>query len=184
MYQYEEEKTQPSLLNLGVIALVFIILAVYSMISLSTGDLLWFWPYFSEEPAQVVVHCYGDSIVLEEDSPGFSDLVAAVNNIMSGRKRWDPLSLSDETYEDYLNHATMLTVEVVYNSTVRVHSMYKYFSNIERLIIPLDARHSQMNAVFGRTNDQPAGGSLHLTSNAPLLEEVNAQGICALAGLD
>jgi hypothetical protein len=181
---YPKENNQPSLVNLGIIALVFTVVAAYAGLAMNTGDALWFWPYFSEEPQQVMVHCYGETVPVSAGSGAFTALTEAVNDIMSGRKRWDPLSLSDETYNDYLNHPEMLTVEVIYAPAVRVHSIYKFFSYVENLIIPLDARHAHINAVFARNNGQPSGGSLIIEGHNPLLDAVADQGLCQGAAFD
>ena len=175
---YPPENNQPSLRNLAVTALVFMVVAAYGGMAMNTGDALWFWPFFNEEPQQILIHCYGETVVVESGSPAFKALAAAVNDIMSGHKRWDPLSLSDQTYTDYQSHPDMLTVEAIFTPAVRVHSIYKFFSYVENLIIPLDARHAQINAVFARNNGQPSGGSLIIEEHNVLTEAVADQDLC------
>ncbi|HLE53389.1 MAG TPA: hypothetical protein VI755_15090 [Anaerolineales bacterium] len=151
---------------------------IYGIIALNTGDLLWVSPVFSAEPGAIVIHCYSNDVPLE---PGTSDFVALtdlVNETLSGSKRWDPLSLSEVTYQDYRNSPQMMTLELFYASPLRVHSRYKFFSNVDAIIIPLEGRHALTMAVFGRRGNLPAAGSFHVDTTAPLVEYLAEQGLC------
>ena len=174
----DNQTSPPSLLRLIGLAILFIAPVIYLIIALNTGDLLWISPFFTAEPVAVVIHCYGDDISLESSGQQFSELTDLVNQIMSGRKRWDSLSLSEATYEEYQNNPSMMVLELYYPAQIRVHSHYKFFSNIDRLIIPLDGRHAQTNAIFGRTHDYISVGSFHVKSTAPLVEYLSEEGIC------
>jgi hypothetical protein len=52
------------------------------------------------------------------------------------------------------------------------------FSNVSNLIIPLEGRHSETNAVFGRHQGNPAGGSLHVQTTDPLHTYLADRDIC------
>jgi len=160
------------------LAILFIAPVIYLIIALNTGDLLWISPFFTARPVAVVIHCYGDDVSLDPDGQQFSELTDLVNQTMTGRKRWDPLSLSEATYEEYQSNPSMMVLELYYPAPIRVHSHYKFFSNIDRLIIPLDGRHAQTNAIFGRTQDYISVGSFHVKSTAPLVEYLSEEGIC------
>ncbi len=178
MYQ-ETYANQPSVGNLIRIAVVIIVILAYGAIALNTGDMLWFWPKFNEKPNAVTIHCYGEDIKLDPYTEQFRELTQLVNKSLSGSKRWDPLSLSDITYEEYLTHPNMMTMEVSYPSSVRIHTETMYFSNVDTLIIPLDARHATSNSIFGRNQaGDPAAGSLHVESIEPLKDYLHNQGIC------
>lgn len=159
-------------------AILVIVPLVYFIIALNTGDLLWASATFDAQPVSIAIHCFGQDIVLEPGSEQFTALTEMVNESLSGRKRWDSLSLSDETYQDYQNHPDMMTLELTYPETLRVHSPYKFFSKVDRIIIPLVGRHSQTNAVFGRWLDYPAAGSFHIRSTAHLVEYLASQELC------
>lgn len=159
-------------------AILVIVPLVYLIIALNTGDLLWASPVFNAQPISIVIYCFGQRVVLEPESEHFSTLTERVNEALSGRKRWDPLSLSDETYQDYREHPKMMALELVYPEAIRVHSPYKFFSNVDRIIIPLVGRHAQTNAVFGRWLEYPAAGSFHIQSTAPLVEYLTSQDLC------
>lgn len=111
-------------------------------------------------------------------SDHFSSLVEIVNQTLSGRKRWDSLTMSAETYREYQTDPDMMVVELAYPAPIRVHSRYKYFSNVDKIIIPLVGRHAQTNAVFGRRFDLPAAGSFHVKTTAPILEYLVENGLC------
>jgi hypothetical protein len=151
---------------------------IYGIIALNTGDLLWVSPVFSAEPQAIIIHCYGNDVPLDPGRPDFVALTAMVNETLSGRKRWDPLSLSEVTYQDYQNSPQMMVLELSYASLLRVHSPYKFFSNVDAIIIPLDGRHALTMAVFGRRGDLPAAGSFHVDTTAPLVEYLAEQDLC------
>ncbi|MBI4770500.1 MAG: hypothetical protein HY784_08855, partial [Chloroflexi bacterium] len=145
----------------------------------STEDLLWFWPRFDARPSAITVHCYGQDVYPAIGSQQFNQLTALVNEQISGYKNWDSLGISDATYQDYLSSPQMMTLELSYAPAVRVHSFYKFFSAVDTLLIPLDARHAESRAVFGRHRGQPNGGALHVQSIAPVKEYIAAAGLCS-----
>ncbi len=172
-------KNQPSVLNLAVTALVILVTAVYGIIALNTEDALWFWPTFAETPRSIVIHCYGQDVTVAPGTAHFEALTLLVNDGLSGRKNWDGLSMSDDTYLAYQTSPQMLALEMTYAPPVRVHSIYKYFSSVDTMVIPLVGRHAQTNPVFGRVRDVMTAGSLHLETTAPMLDYVQSQGLCA-----
>ena len=176
--QHVGTRKSPSVLSLLLIVVIILVGIAYLMISFSTGDFMWWNPKFTEKPAAVVVHCYGDSLNISPGSYHFGALTEVVNDSLSGRKRWDSLSLSEETYQDYQVDPSMLTVEIFYAEPIRVHSNYKFFSSVDNLIIPIDGRHANFNTVFGQNQGVPAGGSLHVESTQTIGEYLKNQEIC------
>lgn len=173
-----EKRNSPSILKLVLMSLALVLVITYLVISLNTNDPFWFDQNFDEVAFQIVVHCYGSDVAIEPGSPNFEPLNQLFNQTLSGPKRWDPLSMSDATYQDYQTHPKMMSIQAFYAPPVRVHSNVKFFSNVTTLIIPLDARHSASNAVFGRNQTYPVAGSLHVESTALLTEYLVAEGLC------
>ncbi|RME47442.1 MAG: hypothetical protein D6791_05795 [Chloroflexi bacterium] len=174
----QQEYTPPSIVQLlGVIALILVV-SVYGLISLNTGDLLWFWPKFDAEPAGMMIHCYGRDVKLEPGTVPFSDITALVNQGLSGAKRWDPLSLSDTTYDEYQHSPRMMTLEVFYEPPVRIHSQYKFFSDVDTLVVPLDGRHARYRVVFGRARGITGPGSFPMETAPLIAEYLNKEGLC------
>lgn len=171
-------RNEPSIRNLLAIVVVILLVAIYAIVSIATGDWLWFSGKFAETPNAILVHCYGETLEIEPGSYHFSALTDIVNEMLSGRKRWDSLSLSDETYQDYQQHAAMKVLEIYYPQPVRVHTSNKFFSNVDNLIIPLEGRHAQTNAVFGRNQGLPAAGSLHVESTERISQYLHNQELC------
>jgi hypothetical protein len=177
----ETYKNQPSVAGLLVIAAVIIVVLTFAVIALSTGDILWFWPRNDNQPSAIVVHCYSENVTVDPRSGHFAEINSIVNEALSGQKRWDPLSLSDITYQEYLTHPNMMTLEVTYPKPVRIHTNTAFFSNVDTLLIPLDARHSAKNVVFGRTlAGHPAAGSLFVDQTDSVREYLSEQGICEI----
>ena len=162
--QHVGVRNQPSIINLIVIVVVAMALVIYAIISFATGDWLWFSNSFRETPNAIVLHCYGESIDIDPGSFHFSKLKQIMNESMTGRKRWDSLTMSEGTYQEYQTNPQMIVLEFFYPEPVRVHSTYKFYSNVDNFVIPIEGRHSQTNAVFGQANGIPTGGSLHIES--------------------
>ena len=151
---------------------------IYGIIALNTGDLLWASPVFNFQPQTMVIHCFGENVYLESGSADFEQMTELVNQSMTGRKRWDSLSLSDATYEDYQSHPQMMVVELTYSNPIRVHSRYKFFSNVDRIIIPLVGRHAQSNAVFGRRLNFQIPGSFLVDDMKPVKDYLAENDLC------
>ncbi len=161
-------------------AVLTIVPIIYLIIAINTGDLLWASPIFNYEPRSIVIHCFGEDVYPEAGSAAFMAITDLVNRSLSGRKRWDSLSLSDSTYQDYQSHPQMMVVELFYSEPIRIHSRFKFFSNVNRIIIPLVGRHAQLNSVFGRRNDFPAAGSFHVNDLAPLKAYLSENELCGV----
>lgn len=162
--QHVGERKDPSIRNLVIIVIVVLILIVYAIIAFTTGDLLWFSTTFRETPYAVVLHCRGETLDIDQGSFHFSRLTRIMNDSMSGRKRWDSLTMSTETYQDYQTNPQMVVVEFFYREPVRVHSTYSYYSNVDNFVVPIEGRHAQANVVFGQNNGIPTGGALYIES--------------------
>lgn len=172
------ERKQPSVINLVIIVVVSIALVFYAIISFATGDWLWFSTSFRETPNAIVLHCYGESTDIDPGSFHFSKFKQIMNESMSGRKRWDSLTMSEATYQDYQTNDQMIVLEFFYPEPVRVHSTYKYYSYVDNLVVPLQGRHSQTNAVFGQANGVPTGGSLHIDSTEQFKTYLTNMDLC------
>lgn len=175
MYQ----SNQPSLMNLLGTMAIFVIAAGYGIISLSTEDPLWFIPTFSEQADEITLYCRGSEESISPDSPYFSELNGMINEALSGPKNWDPLTMSEETYAYYQTSDAVVVLEYHYAERTRVHSLYKYFSGFDDLVVPVEGRHSKLNAVFARVGDQNTAGSLHIQSSGLLMDYLSANGLCS-----
>lgn len=173
-----EHTKSPSLINLLVTAGVLITTLVYALIALNTRDPLWFTSSFDERPEQIIVNCYGEQLIIRPEDSRYDGLVNQVNEILSGKKYWDSLTISDESYQEFQISDVMMVVELYYSPRVRIHSMYKYFSDLDSIIIPLDGRHSQTNGIFGRQNNFSTAGSLHFENMPKVREYMETNGIC------
>lgn len=175
-----EQPSQPSLAGLFGTVIIFMIVVGYGFMALNTEDVMWFMSKFEETPQEIVVFCYGTEKVIPVGSAQFNAVTALANEQISGTKNWDSLSMSDETYAHYQTGNDSMVLELRYTPTVRIHSIYKYFSNVGALVIPLDGRHAKTHAVFGRTGEVFTAGSLHIERLGPMQEYLASQGICAM----
>lgn len=160
------------------IAVIIILPLIYLIIAMNTGDLLWISPVFNSQPQTITIHCFGEDVYLDYSSSEFEEMVDLVNDSLTGRKRWDSLSISDVTYQEYQSHPQMMVVELTYPEIIRVHSRYKFFSNVDRIIIPLVGRHAQTNAIFGRRAEYPAAGSFHVDDLSAIKDFLAESELC------
>ena len=171
-------RSNPSVLNLVLIVIVIIAVVNYVLISLDKEDWVWFSNRFAETPNAVIVHCYGKTIHLDRGSNHFSALVEIMNETMSGQKRYDSLSMSPETYQDYQQSPGMVTIEFFYPAALRVHNGNKNYSGVDNLVVPLEGFDAQTYVIFGRNQGGPAAGSLQVYSTERLKEYLRNQKIC------
>ena len=95
-----QKQNQPSLLSLGVVVIIILLIISYLGITLNTQDPLWFYWGYAEQPYEIVITCYDDFSVVRPGSSAYEALNVQFNELMSDRlKRWDQLTMSDETYD-------------------------------------------------------------------------------------
>ena len=153
--------------------------SVYLLKTAYSSDPLWFWPNFEEMPVQVVIQCHGRTNILEGTAPEAKNISALVNQQISGKKRFDPLSLTDATYTYYQTDPGVVTLELFYAGPVRIHMASMHFTNITSLLIPLEGRYADTATVFGLIDRRPSGGSIHMDSNQPIIEYLSGLGLCS-----
>lgn len=178
--QFIGQRKPPSITNLVVTAAVALGVLIYLILALNTEDPLWFWPFFEEEPSLVAVYCYGELSTFAPGDDGYDGLTALFQDSLSGQKRWDPITMSLQTYEEYTTSDRVVVVEAAFAESVRVHSVFKYFSQVDRLVVPLDGRHASIYPVFAQNNGLVVPGSFQLDTTQPFVDLLADTGICEL----
>jgi hypothetical protein len=174
----EAKPSSPSLLKAGISGVVIFGVILFAVVALNTGDTLWFWPKFDEIPVAITVRCYGKDVELKPGEPAFEAVTNAVNASLSETKRWDELTLSDATYQEYQTSPDVMILMLRYDPPAKIHSMYAYFKAADWLIFPLDGRHATGNSIFGLERGFIDPGSYHVNSTAPIVATLQEQGIC------
>ncbi len=168
----------PSLFKAGIAGVVIFGFVVFAVISMNTGDILWFWPVFNEIPVGITVNCYGQDVEVQPGTPAFVAINNAVNSSLYGVKRWDETSMSDTTFQEYKTSSADMILQLHYSPPVMIHSQYAFMKSVDWLVIPLVGRHADANAVFGIEGKYIDPGSYHIKSTAPLMEALQAQAVC------
>lgn len=176
--QHVGKRSAPSPLRLLGIVVVAVIFVFFLVMAIGTRDLLWFWPSFDAQPDAIIVRCYGETLEVDPESTAFQELVDALSQGLWGMKQWTDLSLSYSTLQLYRYREETLMLEFIYDSPIRIHSHYRFFGNVDTLIVPLIGRHAQTYPIFGMRRGKPSAGSLHLETSDPLLEIVSERGLC------
>jgi len=172
------KSSSPSLLKAGLSAVVIFGVILFAVISMNTGDILWFWPVFNQVPVAITMNCYGTEVDIKPGQPAFQAVTDAVNSSLTGSKRWDDLSLSDPTYQEYQTSKDVMVLKLQYDPPATIHSTYAFFKSVNLLIFPLDGRHASANTVFGMENGFISPGSYHVKSTAPIISALQEQNIC------
>ena len=176
----EARAQKPSIFQLLITAAFVILVLAYIVIALNTQDAIWFWPIFDEQSYETILNCYGEETILHRGDPNHQAITELFNDQLSGRKYWDSLTMSDESYAYYQSSDAVVVLEFHYSPTVRIHSSVAFFKNVDTLVIPLYGRHAQTRPVFGRTHGISTAGSFHLETFQPLQDYVNQQGLCEI----
>jgi len=178
----------PSLPRMLISAGLVLLSIICFGIAVNTRDLFWFWPVFNEQPYEIVLHCYGEDLIFQEGTHENQSLMDLFNKQISGRKNWDSITMSGTTYEYYQTSDDVMVLEFHYPQPVRIHSSVLFFRDVNTLVMPLDGRHANSNAVFGRIKlfvlsenkyeENSTVGSFHVQSLEPLIAYVQSQGLC------
>jgi hypothetical protein len=168
----------PSLLKAGLSGVVIFGVIVFAVIAMNTGDLLWFWPVFNQVPVEITLNCYGTQVTVKPGQPAYQAVTDAVNSSLTGNKRWDDLSLSESTYQEYQTSSDVMVLKLQYDPPATIHSTYAFFKAVNWLIFPLDGRHSSANTVFGMEGKFISPGSYHVKDTALIVTTLKEQGVC------
>lgn len=139
--------------NLGgfVLVLVLVVVAlVYFGPVVLTGNLLWFLPIFDVEPTTIIVYREGEQITLYPGDPGFDEVTAASNALISKIKAvHSTFGISDVGLEDLRAKGT--AVELFYAEPLDFPSPVN-LGGPNQLLIPLSG-HYTINPVAIRGFD-------------------------------
>src|SRR4030065_1575620 len=104
----------PSLISFFVTTVLGLGIFAYIAFSIYAHDALWFWPNFDETPSGIFVRCYGEIVPVKAGSPEFTEVTRLVNVQLSGDKQWQDITISEQTYQDYLTDPKMVVLELNY----------------------------------------------------------------------
>ena len=154
---------------------------LYLVVSLNTQDFGWFLTKFSTPASGIIVNCYGERIELDPLTAAFQQIDMEAQTSMSSRKRWDQVTMSEVTEDNYRNGDTYVVVELQYDPPASFHSSKKFYKLFTRLYIPLDGTiQAQYHTVSGWLSDRPRAGSWIFKSFDGLIDALENSGICTL----
>jgi hypothetical protein len=139
-----------NLLSAGVILLLTIAALVYFTPIIQTGNWLWFLPVFDTEAEKIIVYRSGEQITLYPGDPGFDEVTAASNDLISKIKAVHrTFGISDIGLEDL--RAEGIAVELFYAEPLDFPTPVN-LGGANQLLIPL-AGHYTVNPVAVRGFD-------------------------------
>ncbi len=138
--------------------------------ALANDDPLWFWPFFNETPSHIVVHLNGCDVRMMEGSPGFPELVGAINQSLSQVDGYEHgFGLSPQSLKDY--RTIERSLEIFYPKPIRVHAPFRS-GHPDSLLMPLTGPFGEARSLFGGRGGDYWGGALRLKTTDPVRREV------------
>lgn len=165
-----------SILTPFLIFLIAILLIIWTVGALNTGNWGWFLPLQPTfEPSRILVREMGRTANYRPGDPGFEQLSEAFDQSFADFTNADlvPLGLSKATLEEYQQNATV--VEVFYSGNIRFNSMVR-MENINHLLIPIKGRHAGKRYLFLGADENWLAGAMVMKNDRPIMEALRALG--------
>lgn len=166
-----------NLLGLFLIVGLMVSVSIYSFISLTSGDWLWFDTSFDAQPQSIVIIDRGQRTELDPSNPMFAPIAAAFNQTIEQGYRHAALGFSQATWENVNRHGLM--VETSYIQPVRLH-INGGFQPTHQLLLLIDGENLHTTKVLFRRNpDDWDPIPLIVNSVEPLKSEIERFGFGA-----
>ena len=162
---------QPLLIFVGAILLI-----VYLVGALNSGNWLWLLPIQPDyEPARILIRDNGQTTEYRPGVDGFIELAAALDLAFSDFSNLDliPIGLSDETLQDY--NESSLVMEIFYPQDIRFNTIVR-MRNVNQLLIPIEGRHAGNRYVFLGADGRWLTGALVMANDQPIRDTLSALG--------
>ncbi|VAW34857.1 hypothetical protein MNBD_CHLOROFLEXI01-621 [hydrothermal vent metagenome] len=152
-----------------IILVIIVLLFYWALNALNTENALWFFPVQPTlQPARIIVRNYGQTVELQPGSPGFSELVKALDDTFaSGFNNTSLVSigLSDETLRRYAEEE--LVIESYYGDAVSFNTQVR-MTNVTQLLIPLEGTHADQRYLFFGGRGEWRVGAMVMSDDSPL----------------
>ncbi len=162
---------QPLLIFVGAILLI-----VYLVGALNSGNWLWLLPIQPDyEPARILIRDNGQTTEYRPGVDGFIELAAALDLAFSDFSNLDliPIGLSDETLQDY--NESSLVMEIFFPQDIRFNTIVR-MRNVNQLLIPIEGRHAGNRYVFLGADGRWLTGAFVMANDQPIRDTLSALG--------
>lgn len=149
----------------------------YGINVFNTGNWTWFRNNATlERPDRIVIHNYGEEIVLLPGHDHFNEMAEASIVALSKFNNADlvPIGLSEQTLSDY--DTKSIVVELHYNAPVQINSISR-IGDPTQLLIPIEGRHASGNYVFRGDKGEWLAGALRMSDPSSLYSALEDMGI-------
>jgi hypothetical protein len=147
-----------------------ILVSAYVTVALLSHDPRWFLGRAElPDPRRIVVRVDGQETELTADAPGYSLLLAATREALSGFSNWSPgsVGLSEATKEEYQRQGTI--IELYFDEPVNFQLPFPD-GNPTQLLMPIEGRLGGEGYVFRGKNGRWWAGQLTMSDPQPLYE--------------
>ena len=170
----QAKKIQTNAITLVIAMFLFVVVAYYGMVALTSRDPLWFLSRFEDQPARIVVYHEGVRTDLQPGDAGFDPLAGAVQeSLAAGFRGLSKTGLSEKSLQDA--YQQFVTLEVFYARPVELHTFF-YTGRVTQMLFPITGRHSEAEIVVLGEDGVYRGGAPVLNDIAPIHETMRALG--------
>lgn len=159
-----------------LVLVLFAVGAIWLINYFNTGNPLWFSSRQPEyRPTRIIIHNYGTDVVLQAGMPGYEEMTAALNLAFDDfvNAGLVDVGIGEDTLQRYYEQE--LVLEINYGQNIRFNTAAR-MTNVNQLLIPIDARHSDQGFVFLGHNGFWLAGALQLGDREPILAVMREQG--------
>lgn len=163
-----------------LIILVVVVVGFWWLINVfNTGNPLFFLPFQpTYVPSRIVVRDYGTAVTLRPGDDGFDTLTAALDETLSSftNTALVDIGLSEETMRRYAEEE--LVLELYYGENLEFNTSVR-MTNVNQLLIPIDATHADNNYVFIGANGAWRVGAMEVADMTSLKAAMRTLGYLA-----
>lgn len=162
------KRVQPRVVLPYALAVIAFALFAWLFYTTLTGNPFWFQPppERSYQPAQIVIHYYGETVTLEPESEPYEALNGALNQALARFNGRIPIGLSDETLQAYREGEFVLEARFVGD----VGETIGLGLPLNQVLIPIDGRHANQRYAFVGQDGEWLASALLMEEPQPLLD--------------
>lgn len=167
MYEIKHPK-QIRILEPFIFFVIAILVILYAISALNTGDWLWFaGQNVDATPDRIVIWDHGEKIVLQPGHENFNELATAVHESLHDFSNTDLISLGfgEDTLDYYETNGVM--VELFYNNPVAYRASFRV-GQPTHMLVPLEGRHAGNDYFFRGDQGTWWFGAMRMADSEPL----------------
>ena len=168
--------SKPKLKEPLIILVGAVILIMWLVNAMNTGNPWWFLPFQPNyQPSRIVIRDYGTAVTITPDMPEYTTLSAAFDLAFSDFSNTSLISLglSDETLRRY--NEEELVIEIYYPEYITFNTQVR-MSKVNQLLIPVEGTHAGQGYLFLGSNGMWRIGPMVMANEQPIYDAMRELG--------